>query len=237
MIKMQKRNNFICFGLLMAALIIVHYVIVLWPGVEMFQSQKALFSWPAIGIIGLLGLLSVYLLNFTGLKKLWDPGVGIRHKVFYPLAIGLLLGSIQSVYDMLTGASAEIAASMGLGGIHIAFPFSIPVYTGGAIIVCTIYYLIPISLIVYLVSNRILKGKAEATVFWTVGILIALFEPLTNPGISVIQDVGAVAIPMSVFVLVFNLVSITFIRKYGFITAYFLRIGEYAIWHILYPVL
>ncbi|MFW5835379.1 MAG: hypothetical protein ACOCU3_00340 [bacterium] len=236
MMEVHKRNNFICFGLLITILIIVHYVIVLWPDVEMLQSQKALFSWPAIGIIGLLGLPGVYLLNFTGLKKLWDAGVGIKQKVFYPFAVGLLLGSIQSVYDIFTGASDKIAASMGLGDIHIDFPFSIPVYTGGAIIVCTIYYLIPISFLVYLISTRILKGKDEGTVFWSVGILIALFEPITNPGISIIQQVGAVAIPMSVFVLFFNLVSITYIRKYGFITAYFLRIGEYSVWHILYPV-
>ncbi|KXB07886.1 hypothetical protein AKJ55_01745 [candidate division MSBL1 archaeon SCGC-AAA382M17] len=222
--------------MLIAAVIIVHYVIVLGPDTQMLQSQRALFSWRAIVIIGLLGLTSVYVLNLTGLRKLWDADVGIKQKIFLPFVVGLLLGSIQSVYDLVTGASVEIAASMGLETIHIAFPFSIPVYIGGAILVCTIYYLIPISLVVYLVSTKILKGKAEGTVFWFIGILIALFEPLTNPGISVIQQVGAVAIPLSVFVLVFNLISILYIRKFGFIAAYFLRIGFYTVWHILYPL-
>ncbi|MFO7658373.1 MAG: hypothetical protein R6W78_15045 [Bacteroidales bacterium] len=232
----RNRNNFFCYGLLIAALIIVHYVIEFWPDIEMLQSQKALFSWRAIGIIGLLGLVSVYLLNLTGLKKLWDADVSIKNKIFIPFATGLLLGLIQSVYDFFTGASKEIVASMGLGDMHIAFPFSIPLYFGGAIIVSIIYYLIPITIVVYLVSTKLLKGKAEGTVFWSVGILIALFEPLTNPGLSVIQQVGIVAIPLSISVLIFNLTTILFIRRFGFIAALFLRLGHYAIWHILYPI-
>jgi hypothetical protein len=234
--EIRNRNNFICYGLLIAALIIVHYVIDFWPDVKMLQNQKALFSWRAIGIIGLLGLASVYLLNLSGLKKLWDADVSIKNKIFIPIATGFLLGSIQSVYDLFTGASGEIAAIMGLGDIHIAFPFSIPIYFGGAIIVSIIYYLIPITIVVYLISTKLLKGKAESTVFWSVGILIALFEPLTNPGLSVIQHVGIVAIPLSISVLIFNLTTILFIRRFGFIAALFLRLGHYAIWHILYPI-
>ncbi|MEE4177974.1 MAG: hypothetical protein V2I46_10725 [Bacteroides sp.] len=233
----QKRNDFLCFGLLISAVVAVHYVIAWWPDVEMLQSQKSLFSWKAIGIIGSLGFFSVYLLNLTGLKKLWDGRVGLNYKITLPFVTGLLLGVIHSTYDLFSGAASEIAATMGLENIHIAFPFSIPVYSGGAILVNTIYYLIPIPILVFLVSTKILKGKAESIVFWTVGILIALFEPLTNPGVSVLKQVGPVAIPLSVSVLVFNLVTVLFIRKYGFVSAYFLRFGHYAVWHILYPII
>ncbi len=232
----QKRNDFICYGLLIATLIIVHYFIDFFPDIKMLQNQKAIFSWPSIGIIGLLGLISVYLLNLTGLKKLWDEGVGIKDKMFIPIAAGLLLGLIQSVYDSFTGASQQIAESMGLGNIHIDFPFSIPMYFGGAIMMSIIYYLIPVTILVYLISTLLLKRKAEGTVFWIVGIAIALFEPLTNPGLSVIQQVGIVAIPLSISVLIFNLTTILFIRRYGFIAAIFFRLGHYAIWHILYPI-
>ena len=234
--KTQNRSDFICFGLLIAALIIIRYIIVLGPDTPMLQSQKSLFSWKAIGIISILGLSAIYMLNLTGLKKLWDVDIRIEKKIILPFVAGLFLGFIQSVYDMFTGAGAKIAASMGLENMHIPFPLSIPIYTGGAIIVSTIYYLIPISIIVYLVSTKILKGKAEGTVFWSTGILIALFEPLTNPGISVLQEVGVVALPLSISVLVFNLATILSIRKFGFIAALFLRIGHYAVWHMLYPV-
>ncbi|MDT8402928.1 MAG: hypothetical protein RQ743_14680 [Bacteroidales bacterium] len=81
-----------------------------------------------------------------------------------------------------------------------------------------------------------MKGKAEAIVYWSAGILIAFYEPLTNPGISIIREVGLVALPLSISVLVFNLVTILFIRRYGFIAALLLRIGHYAVWHIIYPV-
>ena len=235
--KTQKRNDFICYAFLIATLIIIHYIFVLWPDTGMLESQRALFSWKAIGIVGLLGLASLFLLNLTGLRKLWDANVGIKQKILYPVVAGLLLGSLHSGYDMLTGAASEIAAHMGLEDIHIDFPFSIPVYLGGAILVNIIYYLIPIPILVYLVSKLIMKGKAEGIVFWTTGILIALFEPLTNPGISVIQEVGMVVLPLSFSVLVFNLLSILFIRKYGFIASIFFRIGFYTVWHVTYPVI
>ena len=235
--EIQKRNDFLSFGLLIAAVIAVHYVIAWWPDIEMMQSQKSLFSWNAIGIIGFLGFFSIYLLNLTGLKKLWDAGIDINFKIILPFVAGLILGIIHSSYDQLSGAASEIASIMGLEGIHIAFPFSVPIYLGGAILVNTIYYLIPIPIVVYIVSTKILKGKAESTVFWITGILIALFEPLTNPGIAVLKQVGLTAIPLSFSVLVFNLVTVVFIRKYGFITAYFLRFGHYAVWHILYPII
>ena len=231
----QKRNDLICYASLIAALIIIRYIIILGPDTPMLQSQRALFSWGAIGIIGLLGFTGVYVLNLTGLKKLWDTDVGIKNKIVLPLLVGLLLGSLHSLYDMFSGAGNQIAESMGLEGIHLAFPYSIPVYLGGAIIVSTIYYLIPLSIIVYLVSRLILKGKAEATVYWSAGILIAFYEPLTNPGISIIREVGLVALPLSISVLVFNLVTILFIRRYGFIAALLLRIGHYAVWHVIYP--
>jgi hypothetical protein len=235
--EIRNRNNFICYGLLIAALIVVHYVIELGPDIEMLQNQKALFSWRAIGVIGILGLVSLYVLSLTGLKQLWDADVGINYKILLPFVVGLLLGFVQSVYDSVTGASGEIAASMGLGDIHIAFPFSIPIYFGGAIIVNIIYYLIPIPIVVYIVSTWLLKGKAEGIVYWSVGLVIAFFEPLTNPGISIIQQVGIIAIPLSISVLIFNLTTILFIRKFGFIAALFLRLGHYAVWHILYPTL
>ncbi len=175
--------------------------------------------------------------EFYRFKNLWDADISIKNKIFLPIAAGLLLGIIQSVYDLYTGASGAIAASMGLGDIHIAFPFSVPIYFGGAIIVSIIYYLIPIAILVYLISTKLMKGKRETTVFWSVGIVIAFFEPLTNPGISIIQQVGIVAIPLSLSVLIFNLTTIWLIRQYGFIAALFLRLGHYAIWHILYPLI
>jgi hypothetical protein len=86
--EIRHRNNFICYGLLIAALIIVHYVIDFWPDIKMLQNQKALFSWRAIGIIGLLGLASVYLLNLSGLKSCGTQMSVLKIRYSFPLLPG-----------------------------------------------------------------------------------------------------------------------------------------------------
>lgn len=235
--ELQSKKNFYCYCILVVILIIVHYVIVLNPNISMQPGQRAIFSWPAIGILSSLGLLSVILLNLTKLKGLWDTNVGIKHKLIYPLIIGLLLGAVQVAYDTITGLSALDAANMGVESLNVAFPYSIPFYFGGAIITNILYYLILIPIVVFIVSAKLLNGKSEGVVFWTIGIIVALIEPLTNPGLNYITQHGAIGIPIIFFVLFINILSIWFIRKYGFISAIFLRIGHYTIWHILYGLL
>ena len=232
--EIQRKKNLISYCVLVGVVIIVHYVIVLNPDISMQPGQRAIFSWPAIGVLGSLGLLSVILLNLTKLKGLWDTDVSIKQKLIYPLIIGLLSGSIQVVYDRITGLSALDAANMGVESLNVAFPYSVPFYFGGAIITNILYYLILIPIVVFLVSTKLLKGKSEDIVFWSIGILVALIEPLTNPGINYITQHGAIGIPVLLFVLFVNLLSVWFIRKYGFISAIFLRIGGYTVWHILY---
>ncbi|MFC1494784.1 hypothetical protein ACFL6W_05855 [Thermodesulfobacteriota bacterium] len=232
--EIQSKKNLISYCVLVGVVIIVHYVIVLNPDISMQPGQRAIFSWPAIGFLGSLGLLSVILLNLTKLKGLWDTDVSIEQKLIYPLIIGLLSGSIQVVYDLITGLSALDAANMGVESLNVVFPYSVPFYFGGAIITNILYYLILIPIVVFLFSTKLLKGKSEGIVFWSIGILVALIEPLTNPGINYITQHGAIGIPVLLFVLFFNLLSVWFIRKYGFISAIFLRIGGYTVWHILY---
>lgn len=230
----QSKKNLFCYFVLIGIVIIVHYVIVLNSNISMLPGQRAIFSWPAIGILGSLGLLSVFLLNLTKLKGLWDDSVSIKQKLIYPLIIGLLFGAMQVIYDLMTGLNAMDAASMGVESLNVVFPYSIPFYFGGAVITNIIYYLILIPIVVFIFSTKLLKGKAEDKVFWSIGILVALIEPLTNPGINYITQHGALGIPVILFVLLFNLLSIWHIRKFGFISAIFLRVGDYIVWHILY---
>lgn len=233
----QSKYNLFCYFTLIVILIIVHYVIVLNPDVEMLQSQRAMWSWAAIGCIGFLGFVGVVLLNFTGIKGLWDTDVEIKQKVLYPFLIGLPLGIIFSVYDHLTGVTALVSASAGVESIHTPFPYSIAHYLAGAIFTNIIYYLILIPIVVFLVSTKLLKGKGEGIVFWSIGIPLSLVEPLTNPGINVLTQLGVISFPILIFSLFFNLLSVWLIRKYGFISAIILRIGFYTVYHILYPII
>jgi hypothetical protein len=50
-------------------------------------TQKALFSWSGLGVIGLLGLAGVWLAHRTGFPAAWIPGVSNRQRLLILSAI------------------------------------------------------------------------------------------------------------------------------------------------------
>ena len=61
-----------------------------------------------------------------------------------------------------------------LPSIHIPFPASLLIYPGGAIIVCVLYYLVPIPLLTWLLSRflwraRLKPGRAPSGL-WGAGL-------------------------------------------------------------------
>lgn len=92
--------------------------------------------------MSLAGLLGLFFWNLTSLPGLWDRDLGIARKALVPLALGAALGAIDIAADMQTHLSRLVAAQMHLPTIHIAFPLSIPIYFGGAILVTILYYFV-----------------------------------------------------------------------------------------------
>src|SRR5262249_39596963 len=100
-----------------------------------------------------------------------------------------------------------------------------------------LYFLILIPPIMYLVSDRLLKHQKQAIVFWSIAIPLALWEPLTNPPLSFsIEKFGAIgALVIVAFGFIFCLTQAWFMRAFGFVALVFVRIGLYAVTHVLYP--
>src|SRR5580698_11266269 len=136
------RRNYIAFAALLACLVTVHFVLAFNAGATRSVSQAAVFSWPALAIIGALGFASTFFLNLTRLPGIWDASIPLPQRVGWPACVGLGLGIIVVVTDLGTGWSHTVASEMHLPTIHIAFPLSIPLYFGGAILVTIIYYYI-----------------------------------------------------------------------------------------------
>jgi uncharacterized DUF497 family protein len=58
--EVQSKKNLFCYCILIVLVIAVHYVVVLNPDISMQSGQKAIFSWPAIGIFGSLVVCHCY---------------------------------------------------------------------------------------------------------------------------------------------------------------------------------
>jgi hypothetical protein len=232
-----RRNalrNFVAYVALVAYLFAVHFIMAANPLATRSVAQASVFSLTALAIIGGLGLLGVIFLNLTPLRGLWDPDLSTRAKLVVPAIVGLVIGVVVVASDLVTGWSHIMAREMHLPTIHIAFPLSIPIYFGGAILVTIIYFLILIPFLDWLIALKLLKGKREPLVFWAVAIPLALVEPLTQGDFTAIPQWGWIAVPVAVGDVVMNVAQVGFLRSAGFIAAVTVRVGFYAIWHVLY---
>ena len=112
-------------------------------------------------------------------------------------------------------------------------------YFSGGILINIAYFLILIPPVVYLVSDRLLEGRKQAIVFWSIASPLALWEPLTNPPLSCsIEAFGPIgALVLVAFGSIFCFMQAWFMRAFGFVALVFVRIGLYAVTHVLYPCL
>jgi hypothetical protein len=230
-------RNFAMFALLFAILAGVHFIIAANPGVTRSIAQAAVFQWWFLGIVAAAGGFGVFFLRFTSLRGLWDPDLSLGAKLIVPLIVGAVIGIAYSVGDARTGFSAIVASKMHLTSIHIAWPMSVPIYLGGAILVSILYFLVLIPPTNWLIAQMILKGRGEPIVYWLTAIPLALVEPLTQGDFSGLRELGWTAVPNLVGDLAINFAQVWFLRRAGFVACVAIRVGFYAVWHIVYPLI
>ncbi len=233
-LRADSRRNHLAFAVLMACLIAVHFVLAFNAGAVKSVAQAAVFSWAALALIGGLGCASTFFLNLTQLRGIWDANVPLMRRIGWPAFLGLAIGIAIVAIDLCTGWSHTMASEVHLTTIHIAFPLSIPIYFGGAILVTIIYYYILIPFIDWIVAYKLLKGRGENVVFWTAGALLALIEPLTQGDFSAIPRHGAPALAGALGDLALNFAQVFFLRRSGLVAAATVRIAFYAVWHVIY---
>ena len=171
MLSSRIRVSFRVFALLILCLVLVRVVIVTVPDAFRSTTQAGVFAWPMIGVLTVIGTLGVWLSDWVGIPGLWDDRVALRDRLWLPLLVGAGFGVLAIVVDWTTGWAAQTAAYLKLPSIHIPFPQSLLIYPVGAIIVDIIYYLLFIPLLVWLISNVLLKGHGQNIVFWCVGVV------------------------------------------------------------------
>ena len=222
-------------------LILVLYLVLVKLAIDFLDiqfahpSQKESFSWIVIGVVGVLGIVGILASARTGFPGFWDSAIPIQQKLFLPLLAGLGVGVLAIGVEAVFELSEIIAAKMGTDSIHIPFPSSAMAYPAAAILVSVFQYLIPVPILVWLLSNVILRGKFQTWVFLIVGVLAALVEPISQT--AILKDNPALLVSVFAFVLIANLIQLYLFRKSGFLAAIFFRLSFYLIWHVAGSVL
>ena len=177
-----------------------------------------------------LGFVALKLAQRTGFPDMWDEKISNQQRFFIPVLFGLGFAVIQIILVTLV---------LRLDIPMVKFPLSIPVYLFGGIILEIFYRLIPMVLLVWLISNLLLRKRWQEQVFWVVAILLCLLEPVMQTigmyQMGIITDILLTAI-LFVFVFAGNLIPTYFFRKYGFLAAIVWRLTDYLIWHIIWPL-
>lgn len=184
------------------------------------------------GGVCLAGLVGLFFWTLTARPGLWDSELGITRKALAPLTLGAVLGAVNIAADLQTHLTTLVAAQMHLPTIHIAFPLSIPIYFGGAILVTILYYFVLLPPLYWLIARRF----DERAVYWTLGALFALVEPATQD-LGEIAHYGWLAAPGLACDLALNLGQVALLRRSGLVAAILLRVGYYAVWHVIYGLI
>lgn len=202
------------------------------PGLFRSTTQTAVFEWPMLAIWTGAGAVGAWLATRTGFAPAWTGVGAARSRVTSPIMIGLILGVAAIVTDWATGWAALAAAEMNIPSIHIAWPASLVVYPGGAIVVEIVYRLLPIPLILWLFSNGLLRGKGQSALFWTLALVTSAIEPYGDMELSKFGP--ATMWPVLVQDYALNLVQAWIFRRSGYLASIICRTSFYFVWHVLW---
>jgi hypothetical protein len=220
--------------MLVAFLVVVNlFITFVGAGLER-DPRSVLFSWPSLAVVAVLGLTGIVLTPRTGFPAAWDARISNRHRLAYPVLLGVGFGLLSVGLDQLTGWIAFFKQETGLPAFNAPFPGSLLFYPGGAILVEVFYRLLPIPVLLWLMSNGLLRGRGQAPLFWVLAVLTSLIEPLSQD-LEALR-VGAVGLFASQFGYDygFNLAQAVLFRRYGFLAAIVLRAAQYLVWHVGY---
>jgi hypothetical protein len=184
--------------------------------------------WGVLLVFGAAGLLGVYLASRAGFPEIGSQHITPVQRFVIPSVMGVGFGIVTVLLDMLQPLDPAL---------QIQFPTSLIAYPLGGIIEEILFRLVLTTLLVWLISTIILKGKFQQPVFWVIafgiallyaGLQIAAYAQIAGP------VGGLTALRFILLIGVYFLVAAFVYRRYGFVAVVMMRLGQYAIWHILW---
>lgn len=146
------------------------------------------------------------------------------------IGAGVMLGLLMVFLDAGLGFSSIVADSIGIQSIHVAFPYSAMTYAVGAVIVESMYRIIPIPILLLVVSKFRVSDRTMTQAFWVLALLTSLIEPF---GLSqFLVDHSLLLSVIGVFSLATNLFEAWLFRTYGLAAPLLCRLALYSIWHV-----
>jgi len=188
--------------------------------------QRSQLTVPALLVTALLGFIGVTLSGKTGFPGIWDADIPLRHRLLIPLLLGIAFGvgfMLLRRFQLLPSLEQP------------PFPASIPYFLYGGIVSEIFFRLFLMPLLVWLISNLLLQGRAQERASWAAVLLSSAVEPLSQVGAMVMVgiDRGIVIALTSALIFSVNLAQGRLFRVYGFGASVIMRLAFYSVWHVM----
>lgn len=194
-------------------------------------------GWLTHLLFTVVGLAAIWCMHRTSFPAAWDARIPASRRLLRPALLGVLLGLLAVVIELVTGATEVLESKLG-EDFTVAFPGSLLAYSAGAIVWEMFFLLLPVPILLWLISSVALTGRGQARTFWVLAVLSSSLEPALQGGLLLAESDGALG--PGVFVVyvlhafAFNLVAAASFRRYGLLAAVLVRLTYYLIWHIGY---
>jgi hypothetical protein len=188
-------------------------------------------------IYGGLGYLGFRMARTLGLPEIWDASVSNFGRFLLPALIGLALGLVLVVVDLL------FSPVNGIGRLpHPPFPTSIVASLSAGIGEEVMFRLFFISFWTWLVSRVLLRGRWQNPLYWFISLLAALAFALAHlPAVMFLYGwttFGQVPAMLMVEIILLNgligMLAAWAMKKYGFLAPVGVHFWTDMVWHALW---
>jgi hypothetical protein len=203
----------------------------LFPSGQVVPQLVNLTDSVSILAIWLSGWVGVYLAPGTGFSGMWQADIPHSKRFLLPLLVGAAIGVVTILFDLLEPVTGESL---------IKFPTSLVAYPLAGILEEIIFRLFLTTTLVWIVSNMILRGRHQEGVFWGVSIFLSAFYTLSQIDAynRLIGTPDLLTLARFFIVIAANFIlAAYFYRRYGFLAAISMRMGDYFVWYILWGAL
>jgi hypothetical protein len=185
----------------------------------------------SIFVIWLVGWVGVTLAPRTGFTGMWQADISHTRRFLLPGLVGVGLGLVTVIFDAFQ--------PLGEGSL-ISFPTSVVAYPLAGILEEILFRLFLTTALVWILSNMLLRGRWQEAVFWGVAAFLGIFYTITQVDLysSLVGGIDYLILARFFMVIAADFIlAAYFYRRYGFLAALSLRLGDYLVWHIIWGAL
>ncbi|NPV50823.1 MAG: hypothetical protein HPY60_06455 [Candidatus Methanofastidiosum sp.] len=221
------------FLILIGIMLVIKLFDIIFSPNHIYPGRIASFSWIEIALAFILGYIGIRISDKVGIPSMWDPKVSNKNRFLLPIVVGILIGVIFITFDYYAK----------IGNMSVGFPLSILFYLWGGIYSEAVLHLFPVTLLVFLFSSKLLKGRYNKEVYWIFSVLLGLTSAFgmvmafSIPGVPIHASSVYVIYSIGFLIFITELTVLYILRKYGFLSAISTRLSFYLIWHIIWPLI